>query len=416
MQNAINTEILSSTDGNVLEQVVLRSHAIMVINNLEIISSSKMNKIEEEINKKCLDIQESINRLDHPNKNLVKDNLVIKLKSLSDSLNEKLFKIDELVELYKFFVILKAIQLAVQVLTQYLTSDLISKCENSLAETKNLLRKIYKLIWPDYKNNITHKLICEIIGEEYKMKYILFGFMGQGKSTTGNKLLTGLPYYELIVGDGRKPATDTIYFRNEKSLLIIDTPGFNEDEFVFHRELARYKSRLINESYISAIILFAKFEGEFCEGFEQSAKEFLKIFGTEAVKSLLVLCIQGGEVKFDKIRFEKIIRNSSGYQYLKSQVSSLDIQFCMWDNFNEYPGQLESFDNCIDRLERFKSSQIQSLFDLSNHVKEIKMERMKSNQIRNELEKSLAYKNKLLRILIIFFIILMIILILIIRK
>jgi len=194
------------------------------------------------------------------------------------------------------------------------------------------------------------------VEESKKMakKFIILGLMGYGKSTTGNKLC-GDQFF--TVGNDINRITTSIKFQKTKKsnvdLTVVDCPGFGDptDETIFFHEFLKRKESFIESVPIDAFILVIKFNENVYNSFLESAKHYVDAFGTEGIKSLMILYIQGSEkLRYSKDEFKDIILKSDGYLFLVNRNENSNVPYCLWDNFVEYTDQEKNFNECANKL------------------------------------------------------------------
>lgn len=188
-----------------------------------------------------------------------------------------------------------------------------------------------------------------------KTKLVLLGPVGNGKSTTGNNLL-----HQNVFTSGRDVAaiTRVIQKGENENLAVIDCPGFGDhfDESLFYREFLRNEERFLQIAPIDAFLMLIKFDIDSSEGFFYAARDFVSSFGAPGIISLVLVCIQSNpKRRFGNADFERVLKNSDGYRFLKRENENHDIQWCLWENLqNEYPDQLKNLFACIFRVQPFK--------------------------------------------------------------
>ena len=195
-------------------------------------------------------------------------------------------------------------------------------------------------------------------------KYMLVGAMGAGKSSTGNKLLEKDVF---DVGDefGRVTTEISIQPSDNGELCILDCPGFGDLDVDLLNIIQSSKARLINESPLDGFFLVVKFNQDDSLQFSHAAKQFHEIFGTNGLKSLVLLCIQGSpKRRYSQGKFQSILYNTDGYKYLKSNNNNQDIPYCLWDNYREYFNQTDTFKGCLARIQPFEKNNMINAFDL----------------------------------------------------
>lgn len=163
-------------------------------------------------------------------------------------------------------------------------------------------------------------------------------------------------------------------------LVVIDFPSFDDDDLYFLKKFLDNRSEVENVLPILALMLVVTFdETTVCQGFLSVAKQFVKLFGTTSITSLMILCIQETfeSACSNQDAFETVLRQSDGYKYLIEKNGGQEIPYCLWDNVNPFAGQQDRFRQCLLKLRKIEKLSMSFIFDL----------------IRNELE----YRNDILR-------------------
>ena len=143
------------------------------------------------------------------------------------------------------------------------------------------------------------------------------------------------------------------------NLTVFDCPGFGDpsNETIFFRNFLSKKEQLLNAAPIDAFLLVTKFDRDESGAFLQTAEHFVKSFGKPALKSLIILCIQGNPARrYSDSEFEKILKQTSGYTYLKSLNSDNEIKYLLWERQN--------FDSVRKSLPKYSKEQMEMAFDL----------------------------------------------------
>ena len=171
--------------------------------------------------------------------------------------------------------------------------------------------------------------------------------------------------------------------RNEDGLVIVDCPGFGDDDTIFEKSLLENKNMLLQEAPIDGFVLVIKFDKDKCRSFYNVAEHFYKSFGAEGIKSVMLLCIQGNEAMiYENDEFKEILFRSDGYVYLKEKNAGADVQYCLWDNFSEYPRQKIKFQECLNNLQPYTELHFRMAFNMIEN-------KMVSYQEKKDLEKRL---------------------------
>ena len=152
---------------------------------------------------------------------------------------------------------------------------------------------------------------------ENKVKnLILIGHSGSGKSSTANKLLKRL---EFDIGHTSTEGTLSMQIGPSDEYNIIDSPGFGNalNPLCFYIDYTNKKKTLLNNLPFDGIIFLVKFDNGKSDTFHQAAQDFYSVFGQDAFKSLMILCIQEAKTKtLSEANFEKKLIDSDGYKYL----------------------------------------------------------------------------------------------------
>lgn len=126
------------------------------------------------------------------------------------------------------------------------------------------------------------------------------------------------------------------------------------DDKLYMKRLVESKNDLLNKMPINAFVMVIKFDQNQNDDeqrdkmFLSAAKKFTKCFGSEAIKSLIVLCI--GNANNENL--DAKIRESSGFKYL--QTKHPHTKYCLWENiYTDNTKQREKFYECLSGLEMF---------------------------------------------------------------
>lgn len=194
---------------------------------------------------------------------------------------------------------------------------------------------------------------------------VLIGPMGHGKSTTGNNLCGANCF---TTGEDVTSVTQEIKFKTIKNLTVVDCPGFGDaqNENLFLKKFLEKKEEMLDACPIDAFVLVIKFDGRESRPFLPTAQQFVKCFGSVAITSLIILCIQSNRwKKYTDNEFEYIIKNSDGYRYLKNKNAWIPVQYCLWENIGrEYANQREKFEQCQKRVQPFTYTKMRSAIDM----------------------------------------------------
>jgi hypothetical protein len=133
---------------------------------------------------------------------------------------------------------------------------------------------------------------------------------------------------------------------------------------VFQAEFLNERNRMMEICPIDAFVLVLKFESDRCDGFKQAAEQFTNFFGTQSLKSLVILCIQSNnENHFSDQAFDKMFKEQRYYNYLKERNCNTDIPYCLWNNIHPYPNQNNNLLNCLENRKQITSENMGFIFD-----------------------------------------------------
>lgn len=251
----------------------------------------------------------------------------------------------------------------------------------------------------NFLNTRTEKIISSKLKKSLR-KFVIVGPMGYGKSTTGNKLCGDDCF---TVGNDISRITKSIKFQKTNAdLTVIDCPGFGDptDETIFFAEFLKKKQYFLEIVPIDAFILVIKFDQDKSGSFLDAAKHYVKAFGTEGIKSMMLLCIQGSEKRrYAKDDFKSIILNSDGYLYLVKKNENIQIPYCLWDNFREYTNQEKNFEECLNKLKPFTMLHMKYAMDNIDNIVLVlnkeKYERAEIKKRRNSYLKVLELQKEI---------------------
>jgi hypothetical protein len=139
---------------------------------------------------------------------------------------------------------------------------------------------------------------------------------------------------------------------------------------VFEREFLKSKNKLREICPIDALVLVLKFEIDKCEGFKKAAEQFTKLFGTQSLRSLAILCIQSSsEHHYSDRDFDKMFKEQYYYRYLKERNGNTDIPYCLWNNITPYPNQNNNLLKCLENRKQIDTRDMDYIFDfLQNQI------------------------------------------------
>jgi hypothetical protein len=124
----------------------------------------------------------------------------------------------------------------------------------------------------------------------------------------------------------------------------------DENEKRYMEKLIESSDKMLELMPIDAFVMVVEFDdSENEKKFLAAARMFCKSFGSEAVKSLIVLCVKNKNIFGNENLFEKDIRASNGFKYLNAKYPH--VSYCMWDNV--HTNQRERFYECVSGLTKF---------------------------------------------------------------
>jgi predicted GTPase len=196
-------------------------------------------------------------------------------------------------------------------------------------------------------------------------KILFLGPMGHGKSTTANKISNSNSF---TTGVDDRSVTQFIRIKSHQNTIAIDCPGFGDptNEQLFMRQFLTKRAELLANAPINAFVLVIAFDRNVSAAFLDSAKQFVRCFGTEGIKSLLILCIQKNPARrYSDDEFQDIFVNSEGARFLFRKNNSQNLNMCLWENIHgEYPSQREKFFSIVNALPKFTDLHMKYAFDM----------------------------------------------------
>jgi hypothetical protein len=133
---------------------------------------------------------------------------------------------------------------------------------------------------------------------------------------------------------------------------------------VFQTEFLKQRKKLREICPIDAFVLVLKFEIDQCDGFKKAAVQFTKYFGTQPLKSLVILCIQGSsQHHYSDRQFDVMFKDQFYYKYLKERNENIDIPYCLWNNITPYPNQDNNLLKCLENRKQITSKEMDYIFD-----------------------------------------------------
>ena len=146
------------------------------------------------------------------------------------------------------------------------------------------------------------------------------------------------------------------------------------DDTIFPKKILEQKSDLAKLLPIDAFALVVKFDRDQCPSFNITAKQFCDLFGTESIKSLIIICIQGNNKRiYSDTEFRSIFYETEAYKYLLLKNRDTRIPYCLWDNLRPYDGQETKLLDCLTNLEPFTDTKFNYMCNmLENYLKKSK--------------------------------------------
>jgi hypothetical protein len=190
-------------------------------------------------------------------------------------------------------------------------------------------------------------------------RVILIGAMGHGKSTSGNKILRG-NYFTSGRSIGR--VTESVQIKEANQIKIADCPGFGDKDAIFNYSYRTMKANLENMCPLHAIVLVIKFNDKESIQFLEVARSFLKYFGSPAIKSLVIACIQTGDIRYSDDEFKQILYANEGYKHLVSRNNNTHVHYLLWDNFDPYPNQHDTLVSKINSAAYYNRGMMDFLY------------------------------------------------------
>jgi len=207
------------------------------------------------------------------------------------------------------------------------------------------------------------------MGSKYTLIFV--GPMGHGKSSSANKI-SGKNLF--TVGKKTNSVTQTVVKKTVgyewfSDLTLCDCPGFGDQTQpkLFLHQFISQKKVLLELAPISAFVMVIKFDQDQCGPFLVAARAFVKCFGSQAIKSLFILCIQvNPATEYSDSEFENIFYQSDGARHLAEKNDGQHVRFCLWDNKNDskYPSQAKTFHSLLVKTPEFTKLQMQYAFDM----------------------------------------------------
>ena len=143
-----------------------------------------------------------------------------------------------------------------------------------------------------------------------------------------------------------------------RGMTVVNCSGFGDSK-MFSIEFLKYKQEILDLAPIDGIVFVIDFNNENSNEFLELSKQFTCLFGYEAIKSLMLLCIQGDEKILNGLEeFEDKIIKSFGYEYLKRENEGENIPYCLWHNIRPYYNQADNFIYCFKKLQKFDKKMI----------------------------------------------------------
>ncbi len=250
--------------------------------------------------------------------------------------------------------------------------DMEKEINSYLKENKNIIEKSWIII-----KHFFHSIFPP--RQEPKKKLVLIGQVGNGKSSTGNKLCDEEVF---SIGNDINRVTTQIDKAYCTDYIIFDCPGFGdpENETFFLTTFLKRKTEFLQLTPIDAFILVIKFDTDKSSSFLDAVQQFMNAFGITGLKSLMILCIQSNDkLIYGKDKFENIILNSDGYLHLLEKNENKNVPYCLWDNLKEYKNQKNCFIENLNKLSAFTSDDMKNAF----YTIEKEIKNKKSNKPQN---------------------------------
>lgn len=109
---------------------------------------------------------------------------------------------------------------------------------------------------------------------------------------------------------------------------LADCPGFGDRDNVFYDSYRTMRVELERMCPLNAILLVIKFVNTESIQFLEAANNFLRFFGSQAIKCLVIVCIQTGDIIYNDEQFRDILYNNEGYRCLFEENNNTHLHYC----------------------------------------------------------------------------------------
>ena len=169
--------------------------------------------------------------------------------------------------------------------------------------------------------------------------------------------------------------------KTHAGMTVINCSGFGDSK-LFSIEFLKFKEKILELAPIDALVFVIDFNDESSNHFLQLSRQLTCLFGYEAIKSMMLLCIEGDvKIRNGLEDFEDKMVNSFGYQYLKRENENQDIPYCLWHNIRPYYNQSENFINCFTKLQKMNKKNLECTLELMEKEIDFGIVKKKMNEI-----------------------------------
>lgn len=180
--------------------------------------------------------------------------------------------------------------------------------------------------------------------QQQKYNLILIGANAQEKCSTGNKLLN-----DAYAFDSGRVRGDKIQIKDGKEFKIAIFPEFGDK----NQARSQLCDLLCSDGNHFILVLIVEFYNKDSGRFLDMARNLLNYFGSSALKSLLIACIQSGDIRYSDDDFENNLYQTEGYNFLMDNNNGKDLNYILWDNINPYDEQDENLRNKLSNCDSF---------------------------------------------------------------